>query len=87
MEKEDELEKVRVKLEKEQKYREHITKGVNKWREEFTGQTNQKLEHTRERLEDEVKENQRLKERNRVLEKGLSQQKLLIIDVRTIFFF
>ena len=70
-EKQRELSETLQKLHREQQYREQITSGVEKWRQEMTRQKDQKLQDTRERLEEE---SSRVKELEK--EKGLHQAEL-----------
>jgi hypothetical protein len=53
--KEKELSEATQKLQREQQYREQITAGVEKWRQDMTRQKDQKLQDTRERLDQESK--------------------------------
>lgn len=60
--KERELGEATQKLQREQQYREQITAGVEKWRQDMTRQKDQKLQDTRERLDQESKRVQALEQ-------------------------
>lgn len=63
-EKERELSEAVQKLQQEQHYREQITQGVEKWRQDLTRQKDQKIQDTRERLEEECQRSKQLEEEN-----------------------
>ncbi len=60
--KERELGEAVQKLQREQQYREQITAGVEKWRQDMTRQKDHKLQDTRERLDQETKRAQTLEQ-------------------------
>lgn len=80
--KETELTDALQRLQREQQYRETITAGVEKWREEVTKQGNEKLEQTRARLEDEQKRVDTLEKEKQVRKAALEAANATITQLR-----